>query len=242
MSTDVVAALSAAESALPAELAEGAFAEVVAGIPCVSYPLRQPWATQAKVMDVPSPHALAAATGWLADHAAAWTVTIRAAHAREPVFAGLTPRLELPCLVLSAGPEAGSVHAVDGLTIGRSHDRAEFLAVFGEEFAPLFAPQALAHKDSRYLVGRIDGQPVACAKVELAAGTAYIGGIAVLPSHRGRGIGVAISAAAVEAARQLDPSLIWLTAVRELHPLYTRLGFREADVHVQLSGGHPAPA
>jgi GNAT superfamily N-acetyltransferase len=240
MSTDVVAALSAAESVLP-EAADGVSAEVVAGIPCVSFPIAHSWATQAKVMEVPSPDALAAATGWLSKHAPAWTVTIRGAHAKEPVFAGLTPHVELPCLVLAADTEPGSVPEVDGLTIGPSRDQAEFLAVFGEEFAPLFTSKALAHKGSRYLVGKVDGLPVACAKVELAAGTAYIGGVTVLPSHRGRGIGVAISAAAVEAAKQLNPTLVWLTAVRELHPLYTRLGFREADVHLQLSGGRPEP-
>jgi GNAT superfamily N-acetyltransferase len=237
MTTDVVAALSAAEQVMPESLPDGAYAELVDGIPCVSYPIPHSWATQAKVMDVPKPDAFAAATEWLGRHAPAWTVTIRAEHAGEPVFAGLTPRVELPCLVLSAGPEQGFVPDVDGLTIGRSVDQAEFLAVFGTEFAPLFASQALAHKGSRYLVGRIGGRPVACAKVELAAGTAYIGGVTVSPGHRGHGIGKAISAAAVEAAKQLNPSLIWLTAVRELHPLYAPLGFREVDVHLQLSGG-----
>lgn len=239
MSKEVVAALSAAEATLPDEVGGGVFAEVVAGIPCVSYPIPHSWATQAKVMDVPSPEAFAAATEWLGKHAPAWTVTIRAEHANEPVFAGLTPRVELPCLVLSADPEPGFVPNVDGLTIARSLDQAEFLSVFGTEFAPLFRPGALAHKGARYLVGRMDGQPVACAKAELAAGTAYIGGVTVAPSHRGRGVGKAISAAAVEAAKELDPSLVWLTAVRELHPLYTPLGFREADVHLQLSGGQP---
>lgn len=239
MSTDVVAAVSAAELVLPEEVGEGVYAEVVAGIPCVSYPIPHPWATQAKVMDVPSPEALAAATGWLGEHAPAWTVTIRAEHAAEPVFAGLTPRLELPCLVLSADAEPGFVRKVDGLTIGLARELADFIAVFGAEFAPLFPPRALAHKGSRLLVGTIGGQPVACARVELAAGTAYIGGVTVIPSHRGRGIGTAISAAAVEAAKGLHPTHVWLTAVRELHPLYTPLGFREVDVHLQLSGGQP---
>lgn len=237
MSTEVTAALSRATLAMPEPVGGGTVAEVVAGIPCVSYPIRQPWATQAKVMDVPGPPALAAATGWLAAHAKEWTVTIRAAHAGEAVFRGLEPSLELPCLTLAADPEP--VPAVEGLTIGPARDPAEFLEVYGQELAPLVTEQALAHKGSSYLVGRIDGRPVACGMVRMAAGTAYISAITVPPAHRGRGIGTAISAAAVEAAKRQSPSLVWLSAVRELHPLYVRLGFRVADVHLQLSGTTP---
>lgn len=236
MNTEVIAALSRAELALPEPVGDGTEAELVAGILCTSAPIRQPWATQAKVMDVPAPEALAAATQWLGKRAPEWTVTIRAEHAHEPVFAGLTPSLELPRLVLSAEPEP--VPAVDGLTIGPARDPEEFLTVFGWELAPLVTPQAFALEGS-YLVGRIEGRPVACGIVRMYAGTAYISGITVAPAHRGRGIGTAISAAAVAAAKRQDPTVVWLTAVRELHPLYGRLGFRVVDVHLQLRGRTP---
>jgi GNAT superfamily N-acetyltransferase len=236
MNTEVIAALSRVECVLP-EPGDGTEADLVAGIPCMSFPIRQPWATQAKVMDVPTPDALAAATRWLGKRAPEWTVTIRAEHAHEAVFAGLTPSLELPCLTLEAAAEP--VPAVDGLTIGPARDADEILTLYGSEFARLITPEALVHKGVDYLIGRIGGQPVACGKAEIAAGTAYISGITVAPAYRGRGIGTAISAAVIEAAKRRNPSLIWLTAVRELHPLYTRLGFRVADVHVQLRGTTP---
>jgi GNAT superfamily N-acetyltransferase len=100
--------------------------------------------------------------------------------------------------------------------------------------APLVTDGVLADPHHDHLVGRIDGQPVACARIRRVLGTAYLSAITVLPQFRGQGYGLAISAAATRQARTTHPSLVWLAAVSELHPMYARLGYRPVDTHVLL--------
>jgi GNAT superfamily N-acetyltransferase len=245
--TDVADLLARAEVALTdlsaAASAAGSVSAVVEGIPCARHPVDHPWATQAKAMSPPRPYALDAAIGWLEEHAPApgcWTVTTRLRHVADPVFVGrgLTPWLELPVLVLGRADRVRNAPDLPGLELSPAHDVAEFLAVFGADLAPLVPAGILTEPGHHHLVGRIAGEPVACARVREVAGTAYVSGIAVVPSHRGKGVGTAISAAAARVALTARPRAVWLTAVAgPLHRLYGRLGFQQVDVHVQLRRG-----
>jgi ribosomal protein S18 acetylase RimI-like enzyme len=73
-----------------------------------------------------------------------------------------------------------------------------------------------------------DGAPVAFAQLEREGGGAEIAGVYVAPEHRGRGLGTAVTRAAIDAAG--DVGNLWIVADDEDRPkqLYARLGFRPA--------------
>jgi predicted GNAT family acetyltransferase len=71
-------------------------------------------------------------------------------------------------------------------------------------------------------------RPVAFAQLEREGGAAEVTGVFVDADHRGRGLGTAITQAAIEAAG--DVSDLWIVADDDDRPkeLYARLGFRPA--------------
>lgn len=239
--TDVADLVARAEAALGLLSSSGESA-LVEGIPCATYPIGEPWASQAKAMLPPAPGALDAAISWLSARSPVWSVMTRQKFASLDVFTsrGLTPWTELPVLVLVRAAALRAARTVP-LEVGPAASSSEFLAVFGEELAPLVTDGTLADPAYDHLVGRVDGQPVACAQIRRAAGTAYVSAITVLPAYRGQGFGLAISAAAVHSALASQPRLVWLAATPELHAMYARLGFRPVDTHVLLTSG-AAPA
>jgi ribosomal protein S18 acetylase RimI-like enzyme len=70
------------------------------------------------------------------------------------------------------------------------------------------------------------GRPVGFAQLERAGGAAEISGVFMDREHRGRGLGTAMTKAAIAAAG--DASKLWIVADDEGRPkqLYERLGFR----------------
>jgi GNAT superfamily N-acetyltransferase len=70
------------------------------------------------------------------------------------------------------------------------------------------------------------GRPVAFAQLERVGDGAEIVNVYVLPEHRGRGLGTAMTRAAIAAAS--DAGDLWIVADDEDRPkqLYARLGFR----------------
>ncbi len=241
--TDLADLLARAEMALAhlpaAVLSAGSASAVVEGIPCASYPIGHRWATQAKAMTPPRPGALDSALSWLDTHAptpGCWSVTTRERHVRDPVFVvcGLVPWLDLPVLVLGRADRVRATPDVPGLDLSPARSVEEFVAVYGSELAPLVPAGILGEPGHHFLLGRLDGVPVACAKVRAVAGTAYISGITVVPAQRGRGVGSAITAAAARLALAARPRAVWLSAGSQLHGMYGRLGFQQVGVHVQL--------
>ena len=77
-----------------------------------------------------------------------------------------------------------------------------------------------------YLV-LLDGQPVATSQVLLGAGVAGIYQVTCLPEARGRGIGTAVTFAAMDEARRRGYASAILQASDLGHPVYRRLGFRD---------------
>jgi GNAT superfamily N-acetyltransferase len=124
---------------------------------------------------------------------------------------------------------------VPGLTVGPARDAAEFLSVYGADLAPLVTPRHLRSPGYRFLVGRMDGVPVACAQVRRAADTAYVSAVTVRPEYRRRGIGAAVSAAATRIARDLTDGPVWLHAEDGPARVYRRLGYVPVDRHVLLT-------
>jgi GNAT superfamily N-acetyltransferase len=77
----------------------------------------------------------------------------------------------------------------------------------------------------RYL-GLLDGRPVATSRISISGGVAGLYAVATLPDVRGRGIGRALTLAALEAGRTLGHRIGVLQASDEGLPVYRRIGFR----------------
>jgi GNAT superfamily N-acetyltransferase len=87
------------------------------------------------------------------------------------------------------------------------------------------------------VVARVDGEPAATAFwTAVADGVSEIAGVATLPALRGRGLGALVTAAAVEAARDLaGVRLAWLTPGHDgADRIYRRAGFAPAATAVHL--------
>ncbi|WP_163558921.1 GNAT family N-acetyltransferase [Halomonas sp. NO4] len=75
----------------------------------------------------------------------------------------------------------------------------------------------------RHFLARLDGTPVGTARL---LPDAHIGRVAVLAEARGRGIGVALMQAAIDAARRDGHPAVELAAQTHALPFYERLGFQ----------------
>jgi GNAT superfamily N-acetyltransferase len=81
-------------------------------------------------------------------------------------------------------------------------------------------------RDVRVLLASLDGEPVGFAQLERIGGGEEVSSVYVKASHRGGGLGTAITTAAIRAAsREGD---LWIVADDEDRPkeLYARLGFQ----------------
>ncbi|MET7986773.1 GNAT family N-acetyltransferase [Streptomyces sp. NPDC005281] len=75
------------------------------------------------------------------------------------------------------------------------------------------------------LVGRIDGRAVATSAVLISNGVAGVYWVGTDPTYRGRGIGAALTAAAMVIGRQHGAFVCTLQASDLGAPVYRRLGF-----------------
>lgn len=88
--------------------------------------------------------------------------------------------------------------------------------------------------DSRVFAVREQGTPVAYAQLDRIGDAAEVAQVFVRADRRGRGIGTAITHAAVAAAGEAEP--VWIVADAAGRPkeLYQRLGFRPAWTMTQF--------
>lgn len=205
----------------------------VHGIPCVSFAVNAPWATQATVTeraDLPDPERLSRVRAWLDDRGrGSWRIRVRDTQVGEPALAGLVPCLRLGVWLADRRP---SYTVPEGVEIGAARDPSEFLAVFGEPLASLLAHQ-FGEPGRTFLVLREHGETVGCARVTEVGGTAYISAITVSDGMRGRGLGRLMSAAATGYGLR-HAGLAWLHCEDELGALYQQLGYRRITTHVDL--------
>jgi GNAT superfamily N-acetyltransferase len=75
-------------------------------------------------------------------------------------------------------------------------------------------------------VGYVDGQPVANSALVAAQRVAGVANIATLSSHRGRGIGEAMTAHVLKRGREFGCIMASLQASEMGKPVYERMGFR----------------
>jgi GNAT superfamily N-acetyltransferase len=95
-------------------------------------------------------------------------------------------------------------------------------------------PSTLRAPGIACFLARADGRAVSSSLAIEIDRSVGVFGVATLPDARGRGIGTAITAAAVDWARD-RADLAWLQASKEGRPVYERMGFRAvADWDVWL--------
>jgi ribosomal protein S18 acetylase RimI-like enzyme len=134
---------------------------------------------------------------------------------------------EEPALVMEGGP-APLPAPPAGLTVRRVGDEAEL-----EEFYAIdqgrrpWVPSAEAARDPRVavLVGYVQGEAVATARVSGHGEVADIMGVVTRPEHRRRGYGTAMTRAAVGAVRGMGCRAFLLTATEMGYPVYIKMGF-----------------
>jgi GNAT superfamily N-acetyltransferase len=78
-----------------------------------------------------------------------------------------------------------------------------------------------------HFLGRLDGAPVATATLLLAGGIGGIYDVSTAPEARRRGIGTAMTLAALQDARRLGYEIAYLQPSAMGRPLYERIGFRQ---------------
>jgi probable phosphoglycerate mutase len=223
----------AAEHWLQASADGAAIAADIHGVPCASFDIDAPWATQAALTgraDLPAPDELGAVLDWLeARRPGSWQVRVRDEQRGGLAGAGLVPALELGVWITDRRPY---LRTPDGVDIGDAADAAEFVSVFGDDLAPLLTGQ-IGRPGRAFLILREQGRAVACARVTQTGGTAYVSAVTVLPERRGRGLGRLMSAAATSyAVRQAG--LAWLHCADSMAPLYEQLGYRRLTTHVDF--------
>jgi ribosomal protein S18 acetylase RimI-like enzyme len=130
-------------------------------------------------------------------------------------------------------PPAGSSIAVEEVSWDAVRDLR--VAWHHEDFPQLDlgghleeAREVASMRGVQVIAVRERGEPVAYAQLEWQDGSAEITQVFVHREHRGRGMGTAVTRAAIEAAGEVDD--LWIVADDEGRPkhLYAGLGFRPA--------------
>jgi GNAT superfamily N-acetyltransferase len=143
--------------------------------------------------------------------------------------------------MLHQGPKPPAPQGIEVVEVPYDLSHPLRIAWFQEDFpdAQLGAHIAEAREVHQLLGARIfavleAGEPVGYAQLECLNGSAEIAQLYVRADRRGRGLGTALTVAAIEAAGDVDD--FWIVGDDEGRPkrLYTRLGFRPAWTMVEL--------
>ena len=184
-------------------------------------------------------------TWWLAPHVAVdpWRERLAARGFR---YDANTPgmAIDLSTLDLSAAP-------VSGLEIRRVASAAD-MQVWGETFAAGYELPPALHGSTitffnelgydlpvRHYLGLLDGEPIATASLFIGAGVAGIMYISTLPAARRRGIGAAVTLAALIDGRDMGYRIGVLQSSNLGYPVYRRIGFVEVCKVEHFSGRVP---
>ena len=129
--------------------------------------------------------------------------------------------------------EAPPVGALPVVEVGYD-DVIELRRAWHQEDFPELASDYIADarevslaRGARVLAAASDSGPIGFAQLELARDGIEVQDVYVLPEHRGRGVGGAVTSAAVRWALARGPRDVWIVADADGRPrdLYARLGF-----------------
>jgi hypothetical protein len=187
-----------------------------------------------------APHDARAAVDWVESKGLPVTVQVRddlGIEVPETLVAlGLAPRAwSTPVLVLEPIPDAPPAPGETVIRVGG----AELLEAFhaanesGETFRRLFGRDIAADPRVRIAVGDLDGEPVSTAAAVASGSTIGIYAVGTKEAARRRGIGRAVTWAAIEAGRTAWGGTIAILQSSEMGvPLYRSMGFEEAGSYV----------
>jgi len=153
---------------------------------------------------------------------------------------GLEHRVTLTPMTVALDPMP-TAERVPGLTIERVEDPAAYedwivaehrgFEADGEPAGGLAAVRramGIGHGFPLYhFLGRLDGAPAATATLLPAGGIAGIHDVSTVPEARRRGIGTAMTLAALHEAHRLGYEMAFLQPSAMGRPLYERIGFRQ---------------
>jgi GNAT superfamily N-acetyltransferase len=157
---------------------------------------------------------------------------------RAALAHGLAPITAEPGMLLDPiRTGAPAAPAVDIRTVGTLEDLQDFARVWCAAFGvppfvfPLVLPRVLTddadHRaQNRLFVGYAGGAPAACSAVVVTERVAGVVSVGTLTEARGRGLGTALTAHAVESGRSLGADVAYLAATPMGLPVYRRMGFR----------------
>lgn len=190
--------------------------------------------------------ALDDAVGWFDEREQPFTVRLRAHQAKRYDDAlrrrGFAPEIVMPGMVANPVPEPSVVVGIAGLEIAPVTDERTYLD-FTARVAPGGAPEWLTTEvyrdlmpaeiardpDARYVVGYVDGRPVANAAGRVDDGVVTVFAVGTAEHLRRRGLGTALTAAILEWGRGSGADLAFLTSSDMARRMYESMGFRTVD-------------
>src|SRR3954469_10513760 len=230
---DRVAAEDGARLRSFGERAPGRRVIEVAGLTVVFLGVDEPWGVQIEAMGGPvDAAAVDAAVAWCRARQREPLVRVRARDRDAlPAYAVVD---ELPVLVAPAGGRQ------DVVVVTPAGGLEEFRQVYASAFGMsddlaaglVVAADLDAHP---HLIGRADGRAVACAQIRPGPEMAYVNGVGVLPTERGRGYGAAMMTACGVAAAERGCELVWLHASGASLGFYEATAFELVDPHLALA-------
>jgi GNAT superfamily N-acetyltransferase len=125
-------------------------------------------------------------------------------------------------------------------------DMPEAHAVVREGLSSARDPAALefyrTSPGGQLIVACYDSQVVGVSYAASFGRTGWIGNVAVHPEARGRGVGTAVSQAALDVLRRAGAATVLLTATKLGRPIYEKLGFGYDGLHYGMWRRNEEPA
>ena len=133
---------------------------------------------------------------------------------------------EEPALVLMPIPASPPpLPELDIRRVATQQGLDDFFAVTRTPRRHIPSLAAALDPDVALFVGYVDGAPVATSRVSCLGEVGDLMGVVTEDAYRRRGIGTAMTWAAIEAARQRGCATITLSATEMGRPIYQRMGF-----------------
>lgn len=188
----------------------------------------------------------AAAVSWLADREVPFWVTVA-----DPAVADVEAVAADLGLVAPDRPQPGmALPSLDELErpavdadVSLATDEADleaFAAITAAAFdippdvaRRVVPPSFLESETVRFLVGRVDGDPVACGQLVRTGDVAGVYSIGVLPDYRRRGLGEALTREVLRLGRDAGCDVGVLQSSEMAESIYDRMGFETVTRHHQ---------